>query len=245
MIGACLWLASPIAAEQMGAKPLTVGKEYNITFDDGETIRNGKILSVTETEYEIQIRGLTEKIKVERSTVVAADPVKDQPVPEPVRQPFFRKWELSLVSDMHLGLAAFRNFDSFFPGAGLGLTSYLTKRIPYTPVNSLHADAAYTRISDGDRSIDMINIITVPRYSRAWLKLEWYAGVGGGIALLSLKSYSFSKFSYAMTARVEIGCAYTITPKMRILAGVNGNYWQDNLETLLSAGFRIGIGYIL
>jgi hypothetical protein len=236
---------SPLGAEKPGSPPLTIGREYNITFDDGETIRNGKILSATDTEYEIQIRGLTEKIKVERSTVVVAEPVKDQPQPTPQPQPVFRKWELSLISDLHLGLASYQSFDSFFPSLGVGITSFLTNRIPYTPVNSVHADATYTRITDGDRIIDKVNLIAVPRFSWNWLKLEWYAGAGGGIALVSLSSYSFSKFSYTMAVRVEIGCAYALNSKLRILTGLNGNYWQDNLETLLSAGLRVGFTYTL
>lgn len=234
-----------LRAEAPGAKPLNSGKEYHITFDDGETIRNGKILSVTEKEYEIQIRGLTEKIKVERSTIVSAIPVPvADKAPEPPPQFFFSRWEIQALVDFHLGLAALTSFDSFFPAAGVGINTYLTNPIPYIRINAFHAEATFTQITDGERTINAINTILTPRISFSRIGIDWYAGAGGGIAALQLKSYSFNKTSYAWIGRVEIGGAYKIGKNFRVYAGVNGTYWQDSLELLLAVSLNLGVAYV-
>ena len=54
-----LWAAGNI-------NPIIVGSEYDMVFEDGETIRNARVLAITEKEFELQIRGLTERIKVDK-----------------------------------------------------------------------------------------------------------------------------------------------------------------------------------
>lgn len=231
------------SAEANAQVVLVVGHEYDLTFDDGESIRHAKVLSITESSYEIQIRGLTERIKVERSTVVSADRVQDQPTPEPARRPFFSRFEAQVLIDFHLGLAAFQKFDTFFPAAGFGLNAYLSQPLPYIRANAFHGEIMATQITDGDRTINVLQSVVTARYLFQRIGFTWYSGVGGGIAGLSLTSYSFSRTSYAMLGRVEFGSARQVTEKLALSVGLNATYWQDNLELLISVSAQIAAAY--
>jgi len=232
------------AVAKKGQVVLVIGNEYDLIFDDGEAIRHAKVLSITENNYEIQIRGLTERIKVERSTVVSAERVKDQPTPEPPRRPFFSRFEAQALIDFHWGLAAFQNFDTFFPAAGLGLNAYLSQPLPYIRANAFHGETMAMQITDGERTMNVLASVATLRYLFQQAGFTWYSGIGGGIAVLSLKSYSFSRTSYAMLARVEFGAARQLAQKVSLSLGITGTYWQDNLELLMAIGGQIAIAYL-
>lgn len=242
--GLCFFFCPAINAENKVTSLLVIGKEYNITFDNGETIRNGKIISITENEYEIQIRGLSEKIKIARSTIVGAEPVRDQPVVVVPTKPVFRQWEIQILADFHFGLAAFAAFDRLFPAVGLGVNADLADPLPYVKINAFHAEATFAQITDGARTIDAINATITPRIAFSRIGVDWYVGAGGGIAALQLKSYTFNKASYTWLGRAEVGGAISFGKKIRFYAGLNGTYWQDSLELLLAVGFSLGAAYV-
>jgi len=243
IIPLALFCATGLGAEEK-PEALIVGREYHLTFEDGESIRNATVLSITESNYEIQIRGLTERIKVERNTVVSAERVKDEPPSLPVRKPIFYRFELQALADFHASLAALQKFDPFFPGAGVGFNVYLAKGLPFVKINAFHAGLTMLQMSDGERTISALTAITTARYTFAGFGIEWYGGAGGGIAALALKSYSFDRTSYAMLGRVEFGGAKQIAAKWRISLAVTGTYWQDNLELLMATGGQIALAYV-
>lgn len=241
-----LALVLPCAASSVTAEKrevLVIGQEYHLVFDDGESIRNAKVLSVTESDYEIQIRGLTERIKVERSTVVSAERVKDQPSAEPPKQPLFSRFEIQALIDANFGLAAFQKLDTLFPAVGIGLNAYLSQPLPYARINALHAEVTAMQITDGERTMNALNGVATARYLFQRIGFTWYSGIGGGIAALSLKSYSFSRTSYAMLARAEFGATRQLTQKVSLSLGLAATYWQDNLELLISVAGQVGVAY--
>lgn len=243
---ALLMIIATFALGRLAAeKPeiLTIGQEYHLTFEDGESIRNAKVLSVTDRDYEVQIRGLTERIKVERSTVVSAERVRDQPPVEAPRQPVFNRFEVQALIDANFGLAAFQNLDSFFPAVGIGLNAYLSQALPYVRINALHAELTAMQITDGERTINALNGVATARYLFQRGGFIWYSGIGGGIAALSLQSYSFSRTSYAMLGRVEFGANRQLSQKISLSLGLTGTYWQDNLELLISVAGQVGVAY--
>lgn len=232
-----LWAAGNI-------NPIIVGSEYDMVFEDGETIRNARVLAITEKEFELQIRGLTERIKVDKETLISARQVPNAPAPAALQKSWVKQWELQMLTDVHYGLAAFQSFDNFFPSLGLGVTAQLADRVRYLQIDQLHAESQVLRLTDGDRTIDMATAVVSSRWGFRALGIQFYAGAGAGMVALSLKSYTFSRTSYTYFGRSELGVMYEVSRRIRLNAGINGNYWQDNLETLLSISGQFAVGYL-
>lgn len=226
--------------------PLQIDHEYALEFQDGTTIKNARLLRLSQTTCVIKIKGLTEPITVDRGTIKAwASAEKPAAAPRSKYEIHgIAKWEVIANAGLNFTLGELRNLDTSFAAFSMGSVRRLSNPVRIIPWRSLQADITYARLSDSDRRMDMFTLIVMPRFEKNLGGLVLFAGIGGGISLLNLRSYSFARWGYSATIRATSGMSFAMTNRFNVIATCHLQYWQDNLETLLSAGGGIGIGYM-
>jgi hypothetical protein len=225
-----------IAATGLAAIDIRVDSEYDFFLDDGQTLSKVKILESGPLIIRAQVGGLAEEIKIPRKAIRSAKLL--------VKKPFFSAWEVALFGDAHLAQGDLTLLAKFFPMAAINVTAHLRKRNKYIGVNALNAETNYLFATDGERQIHGIGFALGPRWYFNGPQFNWVVGAGGGMTGLYLKSYNFTRTSYAGMAFLETGIVKDLGKKIRLYALVRANYWSDTQVVLGSLGVRLGAGYV-
>lgn len=229
-------IISCASATALGAVDLRVESEYDLFLDDGQTLSKVKILENGPVTIRATVGGLAEEIKIPRKAIRSAKLL--------VKKPFFSAFEVGIYGDIHLAQGDLTLLTKFFPMGSVNFTAHLRKRNKYTYISALSGEVNYLFATDGERQIHGVGFAIGPRWYFQGPNFGWVVGAGGGMTGLYLKSYNFTRSSYAGMAFLETGITKDVGKNFRFYGLIRANYWLDSQVVLASVGFSLGAAYV-
>lgn len=216
---------------------LKVGEEYDILLEDGEEFARAMVMETSPDQVVVEMRGLSKSIRIPRSAIRAALLLE--------KRQLIRRIDLGLWGGFQASLADLRLLAPYFPGGAIAMNAELGKKVPLVRFHAINMELDLAYVSDGERRIWAGGFTISPRWYLKLFGIDWFAGLGGGLSGLYLKSYTFQKWSYVPLTFLETGAFRDLGNHVRIYFSVRGNYYLDIGAPLASVGLRLGLSYRL
>lgn len=210
-----------------------VGAEYDIVLEDGEELTRAEIREVSQTSLTVRMRGLAQDVAIPRAGIRSAR------IQE--KQKLFRRFDLGVFADFHLSQADLRQLTNYFPGAALALNIELGKRFPVLRFNAISAELDFMYISPDERRVFAGGAAASPRWQFKPWSAGLFAGLGGGLTVLYLKSFTFSRWGSVPLTFAEVGAFYDMGESFRLYGTVRGNLILDSQTPLWTVAIRFGV----